>query len=84
MRLFSLGKLFCDLFLLLFFRNVREKRGRKGVEGSIPTCACFHLENFFVTFIFESSSFARVSCFLMLLWDLKDTVPLSQCYISVS
>ena len=34
MHLFSLGKLFCDLFLLfVFFGMVREKRGGKGRRG---------------------------------------------------
>ena len=34
MHLFSFGKHFCDLFLLLFFLEiVREKRGGKGREG---------------------------------------------------
>ena len=38
MRLFSFGKLFCDLFPLFFFFNcvleiVREKRGGKGRRG---------------------------------------------------
>ena len=35
MRLFSFGKHFCDLFLLLFFlrNSIREKRGGKGREG---------------------------------------------------
>ena len=32
MRLFSFGKLFCDLFLLVFF-IVREKKGGKGRRG---------------------------------------------------
>ena len=37
MCLFSFGKLFCDLFLLLFFNCfleiVREKRGRQGEDA---------------------------------------------------
>ena len=38
MHLFSFGKLFCELFLLLFFFHcfleiVREKRGRQGEDA---------------------------------------------------
>ena len=34
MHLFSFGKLFCHLFLLLFFIEVvREKRGRQGEDA---------------------------------------------------
>ena len=47
MRLFSFGKLFCDLFLLLFFccflEVVREKRGRQEDAWSAGYETCMEL-----------------------------------------
>ena len=56
MRLFSFGKLFCDLFLLffggeLFLEMVREKRGGKGEDAhsvkyeSIQLCCSQRTKN---------------------------------------